>query len=261
MTGAERSPEGDFVEKWFACEPEMRLAEVFVPVATRPLHRRWGAFLLELRQARFELSDPVVTTAKLGWWGEELIALADGRARHPLTQAFPASAPWLDLARRLSPGGDGGERPATVDHALRALMPLANAVIAVEASLFGSEGGDPEARALAVHWLSERLDTGLAAEDGARLPMTLLARHAVTASELAAQPRHPALRDWAAQLADALPSRLTGRVALRHQRLAFDRGRLSRLRRGRGLSRPTGFTDLLRAWSATRQSLKPNRLR
>lgn len=259
MTGSDLSAESGFVEKWFVREPEMRLAEVFVPAATRPLHRRWGAFLLELRQALFELSDPVVSTAKLGWWGEELIALANDRARHPLTQGLPASAPWLDLARQLTPGSDADARPASVDHALQALMPLATATIAVENHVFDSEAGPAEARALAVHWLAERLDTGLSADDGARLPMALLARHAVTASELATQPKHPALRDWAGQLAKALPARLTTTVALRHQRLAFDRSRLTSLQRGRGPTRPTGISDLLRAWSATRRSL--NRLR
>ena len=246
----------EFVAKWLAHEPEMAMAEVFVPATIRPLHRAWGALLHELRQALFELGEPTVREAKLAWWSEELAQLAEGRARHPLTAQLSAPAPWSGLATGLLGADLAARRPADSAQALGDLLPLAGAVIAVESALFESSGGEPEARALAVHWLIERLNGGLGAEDGARVPLNLLARHAVTAAELVEQPAHPVLREWGGALASALPEALGTGVLLRQQRFVLDRARLRRLSRGGGWPRPLGVINLVRAWAASRRGLR-----
>ena len=78
-------PTAHFVDKWHRREPEMALAEVFCPPERRPVFRAWGALVHELREAAFELSDARVTAVKCQWWAEELLGLAQGRSRHPLT--------------------------------------------------------------------------------------------------------------------------------------------------------------------------------
>ncbi len=253
MSAPETPIHGEYVDKWFAREPEMRLAEVFVPAAWRSRHRLWGALLNELREAAFELSEPLVAVAKVGWWSDELVALAGGHARHPLTAALPVTAPWVGAARALSAMLADVPRPADTESAFAGLRPLASALIAIESALFEIESGAEAVDALIVHLLSERLDAGPGADDGARIPMSVLARYGVGQAELAADPRHPALRAWAAELLAHAPAALSEAALLRRQRTAFDLGRLRALRAGRGRCRPTGPMDLLRAWRASRR--------
>ncbi len=266
-------PEAGFEDKWLAREPEMRLALVFVPAAWQARHRAWAALLHELRESLFELSDASVGAAKRAWWAEELLATERGAARHPLTRALPARLPWRDLAMTL-PAGPGEDRHAEPDRTIAALVPLAEPVIAVEAALFSARAGHDASQALAVHWLLERMAVGLGSDDGGRLPMRLLARHGVTADQLAAQHStaqhdtgrqgaafgHPALREWSAILHSALPRDLSGGAPLRCQRLAFDRARLARLARGAGWPRRLDLATVFRAWTASRRAVQLARL-
>jgi hypothetical protein len=264
MSGSPAASE--FVEKWFRREPEMRVAAAFCARADRPLGDRaaaelrftaWGALLHELREALFEISDPGVAAAKRGWWAEELQAIAGARPRHPLGLALLDSpecvaAPWTGLA--LAMIGSGGEpRQPDAAQALAALQPLAAATIAVENALFQPrDAGDAPARALAVHWLLQRLPHGLGHEDGARVPMHLLARHGLTLAQLPAA-SDALLRDWAAELAQALPA-ASGGAFLRRARARFDAARLEALRRGGqgGFAEPAPLATLWRAWRAAR---------
>jgi hypothetical protein len=255
-----------FVEKWYRREPEMRIASAFSARADGPSigegiarirFESWGALLHELREAVFELPDAGVAAAKRGWWAEELQLISQGKPRHPLGQALAnlpgtKGAPWTGLS--LAVVGAGGEpRAADAAQALAALRPLAQATLAVEDALFTARSADGATEALAVHWLVHRLPRGLGDEDGARVPMHLLARHGLTAATLPKAP-DALLRDWAGELLAALPDRSDG-AFLRRARLRFDRARLQRLqaRGGQG-----GFDDpgapgtLWRAWRAAR---------
>lgn len=243
-----------FFAKWQAREPEMAIAEVFVPAADKPRFRAWGALLHELRETLFELSDTRVSDVKTAWWAEELIGIEQGRARHPLTAALAGThAPWPVLGRALLEHGAGGPRASSADEALRSLLPAARAVVAVEAEVFSVvvDEGDA-ARALAVHWMLQRLPAGLAMEDQARIPMHLYARHGLSAAQVAEGQGEALLRDWAAELAQALPAELRA-VPLRRFRAAFDRARLNRLAAGQGFSMPSAWGTLWRAWGAARQ--------
>ena len=254
-----------FVEKWWRREPEMRVAEVFAAQADAPLlgesgnaFRAWGALLHELREALFELADPGVAAAKRGWWAEELQAIANGRPRHPLGEvlaprAEAREAPWTGLALALV--GAGGEpRHADTAQTLAALLPLATATVAVENALFRvRDDGEAAARALVVHWLLHRLPHGLGEEDGARVPMHLLARHELTFAQLP-QAAPALLRDWGAELLAALPEHPRG-AFLRRARTRFDAARLRRLasRGGQGgFADPPAVATLWRAWRAAR---------
>ena len=242
-----------FVGKWLAREPEMTIAEVFCPRPGRARYRAWGALLHELRTTAFELSDARVTEVKTGWWAEELMAMGQGRHRHPLTEVLVESAaPWSALGRALLELTDAGQRYGTTSEVIGSLMPVANSVVAVEAALFETAASETGARALVVHWLLQRLPRGLAAEDQARIPMHLFARHGVTAAQLAGGQGEPMLRDWAGELLTALPLNTAGTCAFRRSRTSFDRASLRRLAAGRGFTDPPALATLWRAWRAAR---------
>ncbi|MFN3843079.1 MAG: hypothetical protein ACK4RW_07405 [Rehaibacterium terrae] len=249
------TPIDDYVGKWRAREPEMEIGELFVPASLRPRFRAWGALLFELREAAFELSDARVIAAKSGWWVEELVALAQGRARHPVTHALlgPGDPPWTMLARGLAECAQDDSRPADRDAALAGMMPLARGIVAMEAALFdGVHDADAE-RAVAVHLLLHRLLVGLTAEDAGRVPLSLLARHGVTAAELAGERGLPVRRDWARELAGSLPARLPRAGLYRRLSLAFDRQRLARLARRGRLDAGAGPATAWHAWRAARR--------
>jgi hypothetical protein len=256
-----------FVEKWWRREPEMRIAAVFSARADAGADARadaelrfssWGALLHELREALFELSDPGVGAAKRGWWAEELQLISQARPRHPLGEALASlpdaqAAPWTGLALAVA-GGAVDERSADTAQALAALRPLAQSTLAVENALFRvRDAGEGVADALAVHWLLHRLPAGLAEEDGARVPMHLLARHGLTATQLGEAPG-ALLRDWAGELLQALPERGQG-AFLRRARQRFDAARLRKLAGGDAGPtdhEPAQLATLWRAWRAAR---------
>ncbi len=244
-----------FVAKWQRREPEMAQAEVFCPPALRPRYRAWGSLLHELREAAFELSDPRVAEVKNQWWAEELLGLADGRSRHPVTAPLVgASVDWAGLVRALLalPGQD--TRPGDTAAALARVGAFASAVAGAEARVFGTPPGGPaDADAVAVHLLLHRLPEGLAAEDQAGLPMSLLARHGLSAAQVAAGQGEALLRDWAGELLAALPPAARHPALFRRLRGGFDRARLARLAAGRGFDPPGPFSTLLRAWRLARR--------
>lgn len=243
-----------FVGKWQAREPEMALAEAFCAPAQKPLFRNWGALLHELREALFELSDARVTDLKLAWWAEELMGWGQGRSRHPLGDELRrCAAPWSALGRALMESGATPVRAGSTAEAIAALSPLASAVIEVEAALFAAESNEASVRCLAVHWLLQRLPVGLAADDQARIPMHLFARHGLTAAQLADGQGAALLRDWARELADALPPPHWASL-LRRCRTAFDQARLRRLAAGKGFGAPPAIASLWRAWRAARSA-------
>ena len=120
--------------------------------------------------------------------------------------------------------------------------------------LFDAAPGPRDADAVAVHLLLHRLPEGLAADDQAGLPMNLLARHGLTAAQVAAGQGEPLLRDWAGELLAALPPPSAHPGLFRRLRAGFDRARLARLAAGRGFDPPGPFATLLRAWRLARRS-------
>ena len=240
-----------FVAKWHRREPEMALAEVWCPPEARPRFRAWGALGHELREAAFELSDARVMAVKSQWWAEELVNLAQGRGRHPISAVLDArDVPWTALARALLEQAQIDTRPADPAQALGHVAPLARAMAQAEAAVFEQAADARSADALTVHLLLQRLPAGLAAEDQARLPLNLLARHGLTAAQVAAGEGEVLLRDWAKHLAAALPA--PGGPLFRRLRTGFDRARLARLAAGRGFAPPAAPLSVWRAWRIAR---------
>lgn len=254
MRAADRDEAGaHFVAKWLQREPEMAFAEVFCPAPDKSRFRAWGALLHELREALFELSDPAVTQAKSNWWAEELLGLAHGRAQHPLGPALAQeSAPWAVLSRAILEQAQEPPRAANTGEAIAQLLPLAEAVVRVEVALFPAQASEAAMRALAVHWLLQRLPAGLRAGDQARIPMHLLARHGMDTQSLSQDSQNALLRDWATELQAALPMRAPGSAWLRRGRLRFDHTRLQKLASGQSLQPLPPWLSLWQAWRAAR---------
>jgi hypothetical protein len=242
-----------FVAKWQQREPEMVFAEVFCPAADKPLFRSWGALLHELREAVFELSDPSVARAKSTWWAEELLGLARGESRHPISASLLGnSAPWTALARAILELPLDPPRAADTREAFALLAPLAQSALQVESALFAAQASEEAGRALVAHWLLQRLPSGLAAGDQARLPMHLLARHGMDTAALSPHSANALLRDWSLELLAAAPEHAEGAAWLRRSRLRFDRTRLQKIAHGHPVAPLAPWSSLWQAWRAAR---------
>jgi hypothetical protein len=243
-----------FVAKWHRREPEMALAEVFCPPPEKARFRGWGALVAELREAAFELSDPRVTAVKAPWWAEELLRFAEGLGRHPLAADLTPSpeVPWHALAGALLRQVQADSRPADAGAAVAQVRPLAEALAAVESALFPT-ARPSSASSIAVHLLLQRLPHGLGDDDQARLPMTLLARHGITAAQVAAGAGDALLRDWAAALLAARPDDDRGQPLFRRLRSGLDRVALRRLAAGRAFLPELAPVTVWRAWRIARR--------
>ena len=232
----------------------MAYAEVFCPRVLRPRFALWGALIHEWREAAFELSDARPTEAKCLWWADEALRSAQGAPRHPLTIALSTPGlPWQSLARGLSSMADAdSSRPADGDSALASVAPLADGIASLECALFDATSTGDAARAVSVHLLSERLRIGIAAADGGRVPLSLLARHGITGQVLAGPEGQASVRDWAGDLVARLPANPGETALYRRIRSAFDGWHLRALAAGRARSIPP-LRALQLAWRGARQ--------
>ncbi|MCL1499453.1 phytoene synthase [Xanthomonas nasturtii] len=145
-----------FLDKWRTRWPEWSVAEPFIPQPQRPLAAAWFALLQEWEDIMNIAGDPLPADAKLAWWQQELRDWSNQRSRHPLGRVLePVRAPWAQLADTLPAMQAARAQPQSLQHALDTLRTFAEAVVAVEAALFGrTRPGD--ATAVAVQWLDAR---------------------------------------------------------------------------------------------------------
>lgn len=261
------------IGQWRAREPEMVFAESFCPPPLRTQFRIWGALLMELRQAAFELSDARVIEAKSAWWAEELARSAQYAARHPLTQALVNEAalhsphqqvplPWAQLGNGLLVSATSEPRPVDCDAAIAGMRPLAEGMLGFESALFGAAALETRrepaecadaSNAVVAHLLGERLRVGLGSDDGGRIPLALLARHHITAAQLVEPAGAAAVAEWAQQLLTLAPVRRSGTTLYRHVRSAFDRRALQRIAQQRPPTPARPLAALWLAWRAARR--------
>jgi len=163
----------DFIDKWRARWPEWIVAEVFVQAPMREPVLVWAALQQELTDAAWGGSDPRPGEAKLAWWQEELAGWRRGARRHPLGSILQRqAAPWTMLAAALPSLAASRERPSNADEAFAALLPLAEALAAIDAALFDAPASDGEAGLIAASLLQSRF--AQAGAEGA--PLAVLAR-------------------------------------------------------------------------------------
>jgi hypothetical protein len=98
----------------------------------------------------------------------------------------------------------------------------------------------------------QRLPSGLAAADQARLPMHLLARHGMDTAALSPHSANALLRDWAGELLACAPEHASGAAWIRRSRLRFDRARLQKMVSGRPVAPLAPWSSLWQAWRAAR---------
>jgi hypothetical protein len=239
-----------FVSKWYSREPEMQFAEVFVSRVEKGLFQVWGALLHELKHTLFELSDTHVTEIKTAWWADEFQRLSMGQPRHPITQALAnASQPWSSLSSSLfSVIETSSIRASDTEAAITHLLPFADALIGIEDSLFHAKINSSR-ELFVVHCLLQRLPLGLSMEDQARIPMHLMARHSINASQLTVGQQNGLLQDWAAELNAVLIDKVAGSL-FRATRTRFDQAQLACLGAGKGFMNVSAPKHLWRAWRA-----------
>jgi hypothetical protein len=239
-----------FVSKWYAREPEMQFAEVFVQASDKFLFHVWGALLHEIKHTLFELSDAHVTEIKTAWWADEFQRLSNGQPRHPITQTLiNVEAPWASLSPNLLAVTETASRRASnTEQAIAYLLPLSEAIIKIEDALFAAK--KPGSKEIfAIHCLLQRLPQGLASEDQARIPMHLMARHSVNASQLAKIGQNGLLQDWASELKGMLDKQVSTSL-FRRTRTRFDQAQLANLMVGKGFVKASALKHLWRAWRA-----------
>lgn len=239
-----------FVAKWYAREPEMQFAEVFVSAPDKLLFHVWGALLHELKHTLFELSDAHVTEIKTAWWADEFQRLSNGQPRHPVTQALPnTSLPWAALSSSLfSVIETTSIRASNTEQAIAKLLAFSSAVLEIEDALFDAKKSSSK-EIFAVHCLLHRLPHGLSTEDQAGIPMHLMARHSLNAAQLAKVGKNGLLQDWAHELDSALVDKVPGSL-FRRARMRFDQARLANLIAGKGFANASAVKHLWRAWRA-----------
>ncbi len=239
-----------YVSKWYAREPEMQFVEVFVPASGKLLFHVWGTLLHELKHTLFELSDARVTEVKTAWWADEFLRLSNAQPRHPITQALTEiSAPWSPLSSSLFGVIETASiRASNTEQAIANLLPFSNALIEIEDRIFDSKIATAK-ELFAVHCLLHRLPNGLSAEDQARIPMHLMARHSVNAAQLANIGQNGLLQDWATELNSVLDGKPAGSV-FRRARMRFDQARLASLIAGKGYVKTSAPRLLWQAWRA-----------
>jgi phytoene/squalene synthetase len=219
-----------FLGKWQQRWPEWAFVERFVAEADRTRAVAWFALLQELDDMLNISGDPLPSNAKLGWWGEELRSWAGQRSRHPLGRVLePVRAPWMQLAEALPELIEAREPAPDPAQARRALQGFAEAVAAVEASLFDAPLQPHAAGAVLTQVLAQRVqELGTAV-----VPAGAGGEH---------EWQQALLAQWPARVAGPRPRRLLAALA---------RGRLqARLRGGGYQPSPAGL--LWRAWCAAR---------
>lgn len=242
-----------YLDEWLASAPEMELALLFCPPSTRRRVALWGALQRALDHAAFELSEPSIAQAKLGWWSEELSRGASGAARHPLAREWfeqPATRAldarqWAALAQHALAAALDDRTPGDADQVLRRYLPYAEALAAAESAVFGGRSAAPD---LAIERLLRQLDRP---GQGQAWPLQLLARHQVTSAQIDARTLPGLRRDLAATLLARWPHG-AGAPAHRRMRQALDRWRLRQWLKGRDRRLPAPPARLWLLWRAAR---------
>lgn len=247
-----------FVEKWLQREPGFVPASLFVAAPQRALFAHWGALLFCLREAAFELRDPSVGLVKTGWWAQELLAIAQSRAQHPLSLSMIAhrDAPWSELSTALLQVASWREQSALDStDALAQMMPLATAMVAVEAVLLGGEANAAAKQLAALHLLAQRLSVGQAADDAGRVPLQLLARHQVARSAIREGAAAAVIAEYAKELLRLAPAQRTALPMFRRVQWVLDRDLLERMASGRAPRKTPGLRCVWQFWRLARANV------
>jgi len=179
-----------FAAKWLAARPELAVALRFVEPRERAPRLAADAIGREIEHAALRIRDTAVATRKLEWWHAELVAMADGQARHPLTRVLGESA----LARRV-PTSAWAEAIAAAlslrEHAAASTLDgLLEAARRMHRPIAGLAGGIDAVSVIEARALQSLFRDGLAIDDALAagrlpVPLDLLARHRLSRDDFA----------------------------------------------------------------------------
>jgi hypothetical protein len=177
--------------------------------------------------------------------------------------------PWPQLGNGLLASAASESRPADSDAAIAGMRPLAEGILAFETALFPAAQSDAPfnasrehaqhadvSNAVVVHLLAERLRAGLWSADGGRIPLSLLARHRITAAQLVEPAGAAAIADWAQQLLVLAPVQLASASLYRRVHSAFDRRTLQRHVQRRAATPAHPLHALWLGWIAARHGFR-----
>lgn len=261
--------------EWLGARPEWRL----IPIFFRAARAQGVAVGEQITLAWFDAlrhpGDPPVAIGKLSWWLDEIARFEAGAPRHPLTKAWRdeaiavpvvARAAVLLLTRLLALLETPA--PASVAAMIEQWTPPAAAARALESALADVSAAptaldEPAGRARAAVQLLDALRDfpRFAAPAAGRVPLALLARHAVDRGSLATATEDARADGVLLDLAVALESALAVPAALPLDaaRVAVARQLLKRLRAApaawrRGDIRFSRIGLPLALWRAARRS-------
>jgi 15-cis-phytoene synthase len=204
------TPLASFEAKWTEARPELALALRFERADEREARAAFACLVLELEHAAFGIREAQPAAIKLQWWAEEPSRVAQGQARHPLTQALASRTAAAAIPQREWHAAIVGamaqrdpEPAADRDALLSGYAQIFTPLGAIEAALFGTDA-TAVARALALsRALRETAALPEALRDGKLpLPLDLLARHRLARGDLGGESalRNDALREWFGEL-------------------------------------------------------------
>lgn len=264
-------------EKIAASDSDWRLAALFAPPPQRPVLQALLAFRLELADIVERGTDHALSHARLNWWREEIIRVAQGGApQHPLTRLLYAAglevAPLNKQVRAAEIELAGG--PLDNEEEFRGYAEADQGTMVLLAARAAGRGAGEalrDARALGAALTRTRLLTSLGHEarrGRVLLPRTGLQAAGIEADMLTADRAAPALlaylrqesatalrelRNWQAahghgQIANSVVTALAGRRLELLARPARDPLAHS--------VQPGPFAKLFTAWKAARRSIR-----
>jgi phytoene synthase len=202
----------EFVGKWTAASPELRVALRFMAPRWRDASTAFLCLAQEIAQLAFDRIEPAVALPKLEWWSGELARAAAGQAQHPLTRILArldgfATAPWPAVVTGAAMQWDPSAAP-DMTSLLAGYRHLHGPMARAEAQLFRGVDAAASARACDLARAVRELSRVADAAGGERLPLPLdvLARHQIDRAGLAlpGAARAAALRDHCASLLRAI---------------------------------------------------------
>lgn len=267
-----------YIDTWLGARPARHQALPFVREAQRDRVLAWGALEHALFAAAYGISEVHVATAKLDWWGEELVGAVVSGGRHPVVKVLFAdpSVRNIDPALWLAAIAAAQARlcqatPPDFATQLERSQTLHGALATLETRILFGADADPTraSRFASLDYLLQAISVveENAAIDRLPLPMDRMARHHLDRDALTRDgperraavgaQLHDILEQW--RHAWTLPGPLglfrglDARLGQRWLRRALRGGSpLARLRdaqRGQ-----TGLATLCMAWSAARDA-------
>ena len=187
------------LDDWRSRHQHWSLMEVFLPSTQRHQSPALFSWYEVIESATFEIRDDAVAVAKLRWWRDELALAVEGRARHPLIQAWSVGIAssvesWRSVVDAALHLRVTAPRPANVSESWEAIAPIAEAQARLEHQLWGGTVNGTWRR---VDLLLSRLRRHACSHaERSLLPLDLCARYALSVESVEPGSSEPSQLSW-----------------------------------------------------------------